>query len=464
MTWFLTALLCVILVEIGLKLPFGASLSALTRATGRAMKTVRAAGVSDHWKEKAMGAYAARTFAATGKLAVWLVILFGSAFLLAWAFGILDFLLGWVGILFTLFFATAYATFRLKMGGGGGEASGYGAMDKLLHRLALGMPSVSEMAFDMETGRLPEGAAASAKEARHVFVAGLARAGTTVLMRRLHASGNFRSLTYRDMPFVLAPGLWSRLARQGAKKAVQGERAHGDDLSVDVDSPEALEEPFWRLFAGDYIQPDHLRPHAPDAEAVEKFRLYIAAILASSEGKTRYLSKNNNNILRLPTIAAAFPEALILVPFRDPVDHAASLLRQHGNFKDQQAGDPFVASYMGWLAHHEFGGDHRPFRMGETQVTGDPETLEYWLTLWCEVYEALLADAPEAVQFVGYEALCADPGVWEGIAAKAGIPAEAGAEMAFTQSPRKAAREADPALLARAGAIFDRLTARAAAR
>ncbi|MEM9435433.1 MAG: sulfotransferase [Pseudomonadota bacterium] len=462
MTWFLTALLCVILVEIGMRLPFGASLSTLTRSTGRAMKTVRAAGVSDHWKEKAMGAYAGRTFAATGKLALWLVILFGSAFLLAWAFGILDFLLGWVGILFTLFFATAYATFRLKAGGG--AASGYGAMDKLLHRLALGAPSVAEMAFDIETGRLPEGTAEAAAGARHVFVAGLARAGTTVLMRRLYASGHFRSLTYRDMPFVLAPGLWSRLARQGARKAVAGERAHGDDLSVDVDSPEALEEPFWRLFAGDYIAPDHLRPHAPDGETVEKFRLYIAAILAASDGKTRYLSKNNNNILRLPTIAAACPEALILVPYRDPLDHAASLLRQHGNFIDQQAGDPFVASYMGWLAHHEFGGDHRPFRMdgsgGNDPANGDPGTLNYWLALWCHVYEALLENAPKSVHFVGYEALCTDPAVWVGIAEAAGIPPEAGAEMAFTQSPRKASAEGvDPALLVRARGVFDRLAA-----
>ena len=60
---------------------------------------------------------------------------------------------------------------------------------------------------------------------------------------------------------------------------------------------------------------------------MEKFIRYVGAVLVSDpEGRTRYLSKNNNNILRLPALARAFPQALILIPFRDPLTHAASLL------------------------------------------------------------------------------------------------------------------------------------------
>ena len=46
-------------------------------------------------------------------------------------------------------------------------------------------------------------------------------------------------------------------------------------------------------------------------------------------GSARYVSKNNANIARIPLIARLFPDAIILVPFRNPMDHAGSLLRTH---------------------------------------------------------------------------------------------------------------------------------------
>ena len=39
----------------------------------------------------------------------------------------------------------------------------------------------------------------------HVFVSGLARSGTTALLNALYQSGTFASLSYDDMPFILAP-------------------------------------------------------------------------------------------------------------------------------------------------------------------------------------------------------------------------------------------------------------------
>src|SRR3546814_6546092 len=93
----------------------------------------------------------------------------------------------------------------------------------------------------------------------HVFVTGLARAGTTVMLRHLHRSGAFRSLTYRDMPFVLAPNLWQRFSARWQERQEERLRAHGDRLMVNADSPEALEEVFWRIFTGrEYIRRDGL--------------------------------------------------------------------------------------------------------------------------------------------------------------------------------------------------------------
>lgn len=302
----------------------------------------------------------------------------------------------------------------------------YSFLDQLLHRLALQAVPIAAMSFDLDQRMVvtdPEDIVGE----RHVFVSGLARAGTTVLMRHFHATGEYRSLTYRDMPFVLAPNLWRKLARSSKRDVAAAERAHGDRILVDVDSPESLDEVFWRIFAGaEYIEKTHLKPHSPNPEAMWKYVCYVNAILnAQGTHVPRYLSKNNNNILRLNGIRRAFPQALILIPFRDPLSHAGSLLRQHRNFTKTQVEDRFVRSYMTWLVHHEFGHDHRPFRFGEDGPTRaslyDIDTIEYWLDIWCATYEWLERSAPEDAIFVCYEYLCSGTEVWSRLAKIAGI-------------------------------------------
>ena len=81
----------------------------------------------------------------------------------------------------------------------------------------------------------------------HVFVCGLPRSGTTILMRSLYETGQFASLTYRDMPFVVSPNLWSKISDSNIKPMSAKERLHGDNVKVNIDSPEALEEVFWRV-------------------------------------------------------------------------------------------------------------------------------------------------------------------------------------------------------------------------
>lgn len=337
----------------------------------------------------------------------------------------------------------------------------YSFLDRVLHRLALQATPLAELSFDLDQ-KSAKADPAAAKTERHVFVSGLARAGTTVLMRQFYATGAFRSLTYRDMPFVLAPNLWRKLAGASKKELAAAERAHGDRILVDADSPESLDEVFWRIFAGDeYIAADHLRPHTPDAETRDRFVKYVSAILAAQDGDApRYLSKNNNNILRLAAVRAAFPNALIVVPFRDPISHAGSLLRMHREFGDMQGDDAFVKSYMTWLAHHEFGHDHRPFKFGDALPSGSPDSLDYWLSLWRNAYRWLETSAPEDAIFVCYEDLCADPGVWRGLAEKAGLADKAEEGETFSLSTRKADAPEDATLATEAAEIYERLRER----
>lgn len=334
----------------------------------------------------------------------------------------------------------------------------YSLVDRLLHRLAL-LPAVAELSFDLDQRASHARTLAGAQAARpHVFISGLARAGTTILLRTLHERGNFRSLTYRDMPFPLAPNLWRRASGRWRRDQAESERPHGDGIAVSADSPEALEELFWRLNCGpDYITRDALIPHAPDREVITRFRAYVAAILASGDDPDAlYLSKNNNNILRLPALREAFPHAWLLIPIRDPAAHALSLWKQHWRFSALQAQDRFTRSYMDWLAHHEFGLGHRPFRLGRGPAPGlKPDEPDYWLDLWIDVHRALIEQADERTIFVAQEDLCILPTAWHHLAERIGVPP--GGRPDFRLPPPPDPDAFEPLRLRRATALYHSL-------
>lgn len=341
----------------------------------------------------------------------------------------------------------------------------YDALSKLLHHIVLGHTAVLEAGFDIEWLSQRRSAPPSVDGA-HVFVAGLARAGTTILMRTLYACGAFCSLTYRDMPFVLAPNLWARIGRRRQRRMDAEERAHGDGLLVDFDSPEALEEVFWRVFAGDaWIGSRELRAAPLDDDVVERFRNYVSLILRRY-GRSRYLSKNNNNLLRIDGVLRAFPNAVFLVPFRDPVQQAMSLLAQHRRFCRLHEDDAFAKRYMRWLVHHEFGGDHRPFEWGrEYAGDHDPGTVDYWLAQWCGAYGHVLRKTkawPHRVHPVDYDLLCQGTRP-----ATSRIEALAGVDLArdleIRPPPRHDGEVSDTANLSRATDILDELKAVATA-
>jgi hypothetical protein len=334
----------------------------------------------------------------------------------------------------------------------------YGRADKLLHRIALGSPALLEATFDIERAAHRRKAAEVAI-VRPVFIAGLARAGTSILTRLLHAGGGFAAPSYRDLPFPLAPNGWAKL---GGKRHVEAqERGHGDGLTHDLDSPEAIEEVFWRVFEGNrYLRRDGLVPIAPDPDTLAAFRDYLRLVLLR-HGGTRYLSKNNNNVLRLAGICETFRDAVLVHPFRDPLQQALSLLSQHRRASALAAEDPFRRRYMSWLGHHEFGADRRPFLFdGAPDRDEDATRPDYWLKLWDAVYRALLA-APARVQerqlFLDYDALCAEPRLY---APRLAVMVEAPIDSASLRAPDLRHAQADPALLARADETHARLRAR----
>ena len=228
------------------------------------------------------------------------------------------------------------------------------------------------------------------------------------------------------MPFVLMPTLWKQLSKNFQRRQSAKERAQGDRIMVDPDSPEAFEEAFWRIYCGsDYIAEDRLKAHGVEPETLELFRQFVAHVIASADTpeQKRYLSKNNNNLLRLSAIRRAFPNALILIPFRNPVQQAGSLLKQHRLFSHRHRKDGFSRDYMRWLGHHEFGLNHKPFDFGTAKpITAESDNINYWLGMWRDTYKHVLRSMPEGSLLVCYEQLCAFPDdTWARILKRTGI-------------------------------------------
>ena len=294
------------------------------------------------------------------------------------------------------------------------SGQGYNALSRLVHRLALKYTAVAEISFDIESAVLKNpGPVAD----NHVFVSGLARSGTTALMQYLHQTGRFKSLTYQDMPFVLMPNLWKKLSNRQAAGPNQ-ERAHKDGIMIDFDSPEAFEEVFWRVFCGkDYILTDRLKIHRVSAEVSKKFKIYIANVLAGRDSplQTRYLSKNNSNILRLGYLQKNFPDSFVIIPFRHPLQQSNSLLLQHNNFVNIQSEDKFAFDYMNWLGHYEFGLNQKSFFLGDELLSNAmskyPKTsINFWLLNWKNYYQYALQKATGNTTFFNYEEFCNNPG------------------------------------------------------
>ncbi|KAB7619689.1 sulfotransferase [Alkalilimnicola sp. S0819] len=291
----------------------------------------------------------------------------------------------------------------------------YSTLDRLLHHIAFSRPLVQKVLGELESD-LFRNRMRGIQSEREVFVTGLPRSGTTLLLELLYGTGEFATFTYRQMPFVLAPLLWDRLSRMFRRKAQARERAHGDGMQVSFDSPEAFEEVIWLTYLRQaFVRDDHLLPLPAEQDlgrGEDALRGVINRLIGLEMSRRgtplRYLSKNNGNIGRLGLLARLFPGSTILVPFRHPGAHVASLMQQHERFLREHRQDRFSRHYMRWLGHFEFGADFKPVnfdgwldgRTGSSRP--DPG---FWLAYWTAAYRHALNSRPENVVFVDFDEL-----------------------------------------------------------
>jgi len=298
-----------------------------------------------------------------------------------------------------------------------GQDAGYSFMDRFLHRMAFRTVPAQIIMADMEDAVFAR-QLAGCKAERPVFVTALPRAGTTLLLECCSSLPDLAAHCYRDMPYVLIPCLWNRFASAFQRSAEKRPRFHGDGILIDLDSPEALEEVLWKAFWRRHYSSDRIEPWQDEEhpEFEEFFRNHMRKIISLRRGNkeptARYVSKNNLNIARTRWLRQHFPHATIIVPFREPLQHAASLLKQHRNFLQLHQEDSFACEYMRAIGHFDFGRNLRPVDFDnwlDSRMSQDVEELAFWLEYWVAGYRHLVESEADLLHFLHFEALCEDP-------------------------------------------------------
>ena len=243
----------------------------------------------------------------------------------------------------------------------------YSGIQKFLHDLVLSKKFINKSLFELE--KIIYLKDKDIKNQSHIFITGLPRSGTTSLLNFIYSSDHYASLTYKNMPFILSPN-FSKLFNK--KNILKKKRLHGDGISYDINSPEALDEIFFNN----------------EEEFIKNELVNYIQLILLSESKDKYLSKNNLNFKRIDLINSILPNSIFLIPIREPLQHTYSLLNQHLNFSQLQQGNDFIRRYMNYLGHNEFGLNHKPWN--NPINFKDLNDINYWLEQWCLFYQDIL--------------------------------------------------------------------------
>ncbi len=260
----------------------------------------------------------------------------------------------------------------------------YNFIQKLFHDIVLGNKFINKSLFEFEKFFYLKNN--DIKNQLHIFISGLPRSGTTSILNFIYSFNQHASLTYKNMPFVLSPN-FSNLFNK--KNILKKERLHGDGITYDINSPEALDEIFFKN----------------DEKFIKNELLNYLQLILFSTKRFKYLSKNNLNYKRINLINSILPNSIFLIPIREPLQHAYSLLNQHLRFNELQKNDKFILRYMNYLGHNEFGLNHKSWH--QPINFHDQNKINYWLEQWFLFYELIFKkySSHKNCIFVVYEEL-----------------------------------------------------------
>lgn len=258
-----------------------------------------------------------------------------------------------------------------------------------------------------------------------IYVSGLARSGSTILLEMLSHHQGVVSHRYKDYPPIYTPFWWNWLLKWMLTREVKPtERAHRDGILVTPESPEAMEEILWMTFFPNVHNPlqNNILDHSTHNQPFESFyQDHIRKLLLMRKGN-RYLAKGNYNVTRLEYILKIFPDARFVIPIRQPATHIASLMKQHALFAQGVKENPRALKHLQRIGHFEFGLDFRPINTGDEpkikqimSLLENQQDVQAWACYWSQIHD-YVADRLEAnpslqqaTMVVRFEDLCESP-------------------------------------------------------
>ncbi len=262
---------------------------------------------------------------------------------------------------------------------------------------------------------------------RPIYIIGVARAGTTIILEMLNKHPLLASHKYRHIPMPFLPHWFTKITEITKFFTKPIERIHKDGIFVTGDSPEAVEEKFWQHFFNyDHNEKiSHIMSGAISNPKFEQFyRNHIRKLLIN-QNRSRYLAKNNYNITRLEYLLRIFPNLKLLLIIRNPVNQIASLIKQTKLFIKMEETNPFLTDWLKIAGHREFGSLQLCINVGDTILIRKIRRLwskrntnvKGWAYYWSSIYDYVMnliesnKELRKSVLIIRYEDLCSHPAI-----------------------------------------------------
>ena len=258
-----------------------------------------------------------------------------------------------------------------------------------------------------------------------IYITGLARAGTTIVLEMLSKHPDLAAHQYKNLLMPYLPNWLYHFLNKFPFYSKPTERMHKDGIMVTRDSPEAVEEIFWRKYfkhthgenTSDIIGANVRNPRFERFYSLHIQKLIIAHYCP------RYLAKNNYNITRLEYLQRLFPTSKFLLSIRNPVNHIASLIKQTKLFIKLENQVPLLQDWLKILGHQEFGHNHVCINVDNTEIIHKIHELwkskkayvKGWAYYWTAIYDFIAncldtnQKLKNATLIVNYDDLCENP-------------------------------------------------------
>jgi hypothetical protein len=258
-----------------------------------------------------------------------------------------------------------------------------------------------------------------------IFITGLARAGTTIVLEMLSKHPDLATHKYKHLLMPYLPFWTSKIVKRLNIYTTPFERIHMDGILITHESPEAVEEMFWQTFFKDLHNDqvsNEIQVTNSNPQFEEFYKNHIRKLIME-QNSSRYLAKNNYLLSRLQYLHKIFPDAKFLMIIRNPVNHIASLIKQTDLFRNIEHIAPILQDWLKITGHYEFGYQQNCINVGNTELIDEihrswqskKTRVEGWACYWSLVYNYIMnvlesdEELRKATLVVKYEELCKKP-------------------------------------------------------